>query len=268
MANINIDEEWFIDPRRQKLALLLGGSFQLADGLAVELWRMAQTHIKKTEFLGIPIPVFERIENSKFFIDVGLAAVDGDFIYLKGMGKHHKFVLDRIEAGRRGGLKTQEKKSSKLKQTQANRSKRNPSSSSSSSESNTTADAASHQNTGNGFTTSDDVDTRPRVASPTNLFIVKYVEAFQKRYGTQTRPDLSGRVLGQIKRLVTDNGLERSIKLIQRYFEIEDRWFQTKCYDFTTFIQNLQKVSLALDGVENIAGPKYRPLTEEDIACL
>ncbi len=115
-------------------------------------------------------------------------------------------------------------------------------------------------------TKSDDFDKPPSVASPTSLFIPKYIEAFQKRFGTQSRPDLSGRVLGQIKRLVGDVGLERSTNLVEKYFDIEDRWFQTKCYDFSTFIENIQKVSLALDGCDNVAGPKYRPLTEEDIA--
>jgi hypothetical protein len=79
------------------------------------------------------------------------------------------------------------------------------------------------------------------------LFIAAYVKAFQKRYGEKSRPDLSGKVQGEIKRLLKDVPIERAVNLVQVYLQMETPWFKTKCYDISTLMQNLNPVGIALD---------------------
>lgn len=78
-------------------------------------------------------------------------------------------------------------------------------------------------------------------------FIGVFVKSYQARYGEKARPDLRGRVQGQIKRLLADLPLGRACELIQVYCQMNDAWFLTKAHDFGTFYENVGKVSLALD---------------------
>jgi hypothetical protein len=82
-------------------------------------------------------------------------------------------------------------------------------------------------------------------------FIGHYVKAFQARYGVNTRPDLSGKTLGQIKRYLSDPhgpGAGRAVELIQVYCQMdgERAWFRTRHHDFTTFVENQNAVRTAL----------------------
>lgn len=100
------------------------------------------------------------------------------------------------------------------------------------------------------------VEEQLKGASPKhNQFIATYVKAFQAKFGENTRPELSGKEIGQIKTLIKTRTLERACDLIQVYLLMDDPWFQKKCYDFSTFMANIQKVSLALDtGRQSISG--------------
>lgn len=73
------------------------------------------------------------------------------------------------------------------------------------------------------------------------------MKAYQARYGVDARPDLRGKVQGEIRRFVEETPLERACALIETYCAMNDRWFLTKCHDFGTFIANLSKVGLKLD---------------------
>lgn len=87
-------------------------------------------------------------------------------------------------------------------------------------------------------------------------FIAVYVSAVKAKYGPKTRPDLSGKVQGEIKRFLKDTPLDRAMDLIQVFLQMEDPWFKTKCHDFATFISNLQKIGLALDTGQKTVGRK------------
>jgi hypothetical protein len=87
-------------------------------------------------------------------------------------------------------------------------------------------------------------------AAPANKvseFIAAYVRSFQVRYGNNTRPSFQGKTLGQIKRFLSETPLERAINLIEVYFQMDDPWFKTKAHDFTTFLENQNKIGIALD---------------------
>jgi hypothetical protein len=91
-------------------------------------------------------------------------------------------------------------------------------------------------------------------------FIGCYVKAFQEKYppkenGPPPRPSLGGKVQGQIIRFVQEVDIDRACALIQVYCQMDDPWFKTKCHDFTTFLENQNKVSLALDRGEDGSEP-------------
>lgn len=160
MARINIEEIWWTDPRRSKLGELLG-SDQLADGLALQAWHLAQRFWIEEKNGLIPKHIFQSLKNSSELIKAGLAEERGDFVYVSGTSKNNDWLCLRRSAGSKGGKKSAKRKrdalgrmtrcddhdasfiQAKSKQTQANASKRkqiqaSSSSSSSSSDSKST----------------------------------------------------------------------------------------------------------------------------------
>jgi hypothetical protein len=93
-------------------------------------------------------------------------------------------------------------------------------------------------------------------------FIGVYVKAFKGRFGNNVRPDLSGKVQGQIKRFLAETKPERAKALIETYLSMKDHWFETKAYDFTTFLENLQKIGLAVDRGDVSGRPFRKPLDQ------
>lgn len=89
--------------------------------------------------------------------------------------------------------------------------------------------------------------TPPAVPSTVGRFMGTYVTAFQKRYGSKTRPAITGKILGEVKRFLQFTSIERACDLIEVYFQMDDKWFETKNHDFTTFTNNLDKIGVALD---------------------
>jgi hypothetical protein len=68
----------------------------------------------------------------------------------------------------------------------------------------------------------------PSGDSPGRRFVAAYVKAFQAKYGNETRPQITGKVAGQIQNLLKSVPLERAIQLVQVYLQMDDRWFETK----------------------------------------
>ncbi len=79
----------------------------------------------------------------------------------------------------------------------------------------------------------------------TSELIAAYVTAFEKKFSC--RPDLTGRTIGQIKNFMRSVPLARAVNLIEVFFQIDDKWFKTKGYDWQCFENNLAKVGIALD---------------------
>ncbi len=94
-----------------------------------------------------------------------------------------------------------------------------------------------------------------KAKKPVGLFIGRYVEAYQRRYGV--RPELNdGKIQGQISKFVQAQPLERAMNLIETYLQMDEPWFITKAHDFITFKENLQKVGLALDSGRDSSKPR------------
>lgn len=79
-------------------------------------------------------------------------------------------------------------------------------------------------------------------------FVAAYVDAYRTRFPDGRPEDLNdGKVRGQILSWVKDYPIDRARDLIQAYFQMDAKWFNTKGYDFATFRNNLNKIGQALD---------------------
>lgn len=266
MARINVEDSLFRDNRFLKLTIKTG-SVPLALGLLIQAWIVAQKFYL-TDSQTIPLDHWKAQELSDLLIEVGLAEIVGDGVRMKGAEAQFGWLKHRAEAGRKGGqtkaknkaeskAKTSQAKSSKPKQTQASSSFSFSYSSSSSN-----SDSKYLSSKGEG-TASTDVDGAPSgglVKSPIGLFVANYVNAYQLRYGMTARPPLSGKVQGQIKRFLSEVPLERACDMIQVYCQMQDKWFETKCHDFGTFIENQAKIALALDTGKNPSDQKNKDI--------
>lgn len=71
--------------------------------------------------------------------------------------------------------------------------------------------------------------------------VSRYCELWKQRY--KTNPPISGKVAGQIKTLVKDYGLQKTLGYIEAYLNMPDTWFITKRHDITTLTQNINAVA-------------------------
>lgn len=102
MARLNVEEQWWIDPRRDRLIELVPRN--TADGLMLKVWRMSQYYWSK-ERAHVPLPVFRGLEHWEKIIEAGLAKVTecGDFVYVMGSSEHHEWLMESKSNGKTGG---------------------------------------------------------------------------------------------------------------------------------------------------------------------
>jgi hypothetical protein len=78
-------------------------------------------------------------------------------------------------------------------------------------------------------------------------FIAVYVKAYQKRWGSNVRPQFDGKTLGQIREYLKSVPIERACNLIEVFCQMDQKWFNTKMHDFSTFVNNQNPIAYALD---------------------
>lgn len=204
----------------------------MALGLLVEAWIVAQEFWKMNPN-GIPRAEWARRRLSDLLIKSGLAEDRGDFIYMCGSQKQFSWLIQRVEAGKRGGMSNRGNHSTISEAT----AKRPPQ----------TVKPPSPALPPSPTQKEELKASDASAPSPSSQFIGSYVLAYRKRYGEKARPDLGGKVQGGIKRLLSGMPLQRACEMIQVFLQMDDQWFLTKAHDFGTFEQNLTKVGLALD---------------------
>lgn len=252
MARINIETTVWTDPRFQDLMIAIGNR-HAAKGLLLEFWVLAQ-QFWFPQKRGIPREAVERAGLGAV-ITCGLAELRGEEVYAKGAESAFAWLFQKQEAGKKGGLAKAKRPlagASARKHTPSVRCQNLASSSSSFSSSSSESKSESKKTPSGGL------PSAPTVKSPVGLFVATFVQAYQARYGPAARPNLVGKVQGQIKRFVTETPIDRACELIQVYCQMDDKWFTTKCHDFGTFLENLSKVGLALDTGE--AAPESAPV--------
>lgn len=87
---------------------------------------------------------------------------------------------------------------------------------------------------------------KSQIGGEVHQLIGGYIDAFRLRYGKNARPDVGGRVQGQMKALLKDHPVPRLLALIQAFCQMDDPWFVKKAHDFPTLYENLGKVQTAL----------------------
>lgn len=118
MPRINIEDSLFRDNRWFNLILKVKCQYK-ALGLVAQAWVLAQNNWIEHR----SVPVSEWIEDLNVLIEVGLAEkINDELIYVKGSKKAFLWLEQRVEAGRRGGLSTQNNKRKKQNQAVGKRS--------------------------------------------------------------------------------------------------------------------------------------------------
>jgi hypothetical protein len=244
MARQNIDEAYWSDPRRGLLIAKLGCHLK-ADGAVLNAWKLAERYWVPNQ-KAIPITAWKIAGLPMALIEVGFAELkdNGDFVYVNGSKDFFAWRFKKRSSGAKGGRKN---KGKKLKQTEANNTKDEQTEASSSysfsSSSSVTSTDSELYSVGQASADA----AAAEIKSPVGYFIGTYVRAYQAKHGEKARPDLRGKVQGQIKSLLKEVPLQRACDLIQTYCQMSDSWFLTKAHDFPTFMENLGKVGLALD---------------------
>ena len=106
MARINIEDEWFTDGRRLRLIELTKNQ-NIADGMAILAWFLAQKYWIKKEL--IPGHAWYGAGMSDLLFECGLAERRENGIYVRGSERHFQWYFDKVEAGRKGGLKSSQR---------------------------------------------------------------------------------------------------------------------------------------------------------------
>lgn len=246
MARINIEDAIYKDMRFIQLVQKLG-SVDSALGALVRAWSLAQAHYLSAETDRL-IPVFEwnRQCIPHAIVEVGLAEERDAGIYICGAEKQFAWLLQRQDAGRKGGRPKLDTtivipdESDRLTTESgriAEQSGSNPLTLS------LTLPLSQEKNLRKELK----ANSREKRSPPPGmgLFIATYATAWKARW--KSRPDLRGKVQGQIKTFLADCPIDRACELIQVYCQMEEPFFVTKCHDFGTFLENIGKVNIALD---------------------
>ena len=118
MARINIEHSIFNDIRFSNLIIKMGDR-RLAIGHLVDAWILAQKAVGSGTVF-IPIDDWNMQQISDLVLEVGLAEITQDGVYVKGTKEYFKWITDKknaaISNGKKGGLA----KASKTKQNVAN----------------------------------------------------------------------------------------------------------------------------------------------------
>lgn len=284
MPRINIEDRIWSDSRFQDLILIVNNRF-IAKGMIIELWTIAQKHWLENKSL-IPKQEFERAGLSPLLV-VGLAEERQDGIYAKGSEDHFAWYHNSIEQRKEAGKKSAEARRVKYGDAQpkntierdrttlerdrtAVRTKPNDAEPSSSSSASFSKNLNTEETKGTALASvapssisSVSVKNSKPPSREVSSLVAAYVKAFQARYGSTVRPDVSPKVVGQMKRLLEYTPLERASALVQVYCQMRDPWFEKKAHDFSTFAENLSKIGLALDRGEESTGINWDKLERE-----
>lgn len=92
-----------------------------------------------------------------------------------------------------------------------------------------------------------------------NILIATYIEAWQERYKTKNRPDIS-KAAQIFKRLSVGGYSQEKIQEdLKVYCKMTDDWFVRKCHDIVTFGENIGKIELERDRQAKLTQTKAQP---------
>lgn len=276
MARINIDDDVESRPEYRKLLKSVNYDDDKALGMLVRFWRLAQKYWGEHKL--VPMQEMEDWEFLPLIESKWAIVKEDGGIYAKGAEERFAWYRQKCDAGKKGGRPRIDPPAEKEpEETENNRSEPDMHSDLLRIDSvnplapvpvPAPAPAPAQKQESIGETAlavclEQGLSKIPKKKEPDpkiGKFIGVYVKSFQDKYppkegGTPPRPDLRGKILGQIKRYLDEIPIDRACDLIQAYYQMDDPWFKTKCHDFGTFIENQNKISLALDRGEDGSQP-------------
>lgn len=100
MPRINVEDEWFDDPRRELLKGFVG---EAVDTVALAMWRLSQRYYR-LEILVVPVEKFELMAHWDAFEKAKLARRENGGVYICGSRDRFSWLSEQRERGRLGGL--------------------------------------------------------------------------------------------------------------------------------------------------------------------
>lgn len=258
LARLNLEDDIFSSPAFHDLCEHFKGDTAKALGELALFWFAAQRRWVRGELL----PLKEFKEKWRIFLDVGIAEQREDGIYSCGAEEQFAWLRQKRNAGREGGIRSGESRRKAPKRREAARSgsKREgtgveaaPSGSKPLTLSltlNTERSSYEDLSVASVPVATGRVEKGKTLGRQVAEFIARYVEAFERRYGT--RPIVDGLAAGEAKRVVQGLGYPRCLDAADAYVQTENPRYLSKCHDLTTLRMDLTRIAVALaQGVEN-----------------
>lgn len=241
--SVRIETKAFSDNRYKLLAKRLGTTRWDARGRMEDIWEectQRETYYLTEEVIN---SITECENFCKLICDkeISLGEVTEHGIYIKGTDGRIEWIAKLRKNSRKGGRKT------KANWLAKNKAKRGPKTRPDDSPPSPSTVPVPSTVTVKEYSVGEVGRTTPSDKEKISLFVGAYVKAHEARF--KVRPDLNdGKTRGEISNFAKgQSDIFRACSLIQVYFQMEDRWFETKGWDFGTFKANLQKIALCLD---------------------
>lgn len=244
MARINFEDSILSDPRFLQLCMKFGCRLKAAGALYFS-WNLAQRWFLKSPHHTIPFDAWEKAMLPDELFEVGFAKKTDSGVYISGSKEHFRWLKQKSDAGKAGGLKTH-RISSSARQAPVN--VREASSSSSFSKNLSLSEKGKYTSANaEGQAALVTLNLSDKKNNKAKEFISAYVMAYKNKFGFAPDDIRDGKTIGQICNWLKTYPIERAIQLAQVYFQMEVDWFKTKQYDFETFRRNLNVIGKALD---------------------
>jgi len=254
MARVNFETSVYGEIGFQKLVEKSGNRF-LAKGWLVELWSLGQEFYKDNRS-PISNEAWEQSELPELLITCGFAKRTPSGVEVRGAEKSFAWIMQKVDAGGRGGKASARRERDEKGHFLPKREPSGAQAEEERSQASLLLTPYSSLSSLRTLETKGDSSESALVKNKVGYFIGAYVRAFQARYGEKHRPDLRGKVQGQIKTFLKDIPIERAVNLIQAYCQMDGHrdWFKTKGHDFSTFLENINPISIALERGDNGPG--------------
>lgn len=233
MARINVETDFFADPRFRLLVRTTGGDEARAIGLCIQAWQLAQSYWVKKKL--IPIEIWTQA-GFDILAAVDLAEVRKEGVYCRGAEKHFAWYAQRIEAARIAGSKSVAARRKKY----GTASPRGRSGSERPSNARFEKTPPSAEPESNPLTLTlyaDNVKPDPLIPKAGNVWDA-YVGAYSSRYGAA--PVRNARQMGMCSQLVRRLGGDAAVAVVRFYVGHQGAYYVQKAHALGLCLQDCE----------------------------
>lgn len=245
MARINIEDRWWTDPRRKALVRICG-SEEYADGLAINLWRLAQNKEYLTsDGSFIPDTVMDDWQETSKLIEAKLIQKQGNSYYVKGSTESLCWLNERRSNAAKGGASKSKEKTKHLKnarsKTEAEESKLEPSSSFSISSS------ISHSKNKEFAAADASAPPKPKQSDPAKESRKEILTHWLSEYRSRKLVDYphhpSAKLNSQIKRIHENLGVEKAKSFMSAFLSLNKPYYVERGHSLALFESDLPAIA-------------------------